>query len=369
MYELNNYLIFLKYTNLPSGRLSSTENRDTRPSSSINFHSKNNIVTNNNNLAANSNNNVNHKNENHTSSKNENTAINHESTNITLLKPSGKLLDAVSAAALNSVEDGLGPVIVPINNKGILHSNNLQNKNVTDKISVKANNKLNKLLSSYGFGDNSDTVEPVIKNSKNFRGSSPENRRSLHLDSKKNDEYNVNNSFNSSSLSSFTALKKKSNLVNAEIFKTNDSKPIDFNTFKEKLGKPNGVNDPRMITKSSLGNVNTNTATAKGQAPTIANKKINQNPNEINNVNNNNNNNNNGNSNDANLDRPPGRLNNYDSDTNTFSGDTNQFGIGASNFRRSNNEMLNKKLNKGSFDKLFYSFFKIIRLNECKMIM
>ena len=329
----------------------------------MNFHSKNTPVANNppSFALSTANSNVNYKkNDNHVLNKNDNPTINYESTNITLLKPSGKLLDAVSAAALNSVEDGLGPVIVPITNKGILNS---QNKNIPDKISVKANNKLNKLLSSYGFGDNSDTVEPIIKNSKHFRGSSPENRRSLHLDSKKNDEYNVNNSFNSSSLSSFTALKKKTNIVNTDIFKTNENRPIDFNIFKEKLGKSsNGVNDPRSAAKSALGSVDSNIVNTKNQAPTVVNKKINQNSNDKNNVNtnlntnNNNNNNNNNNinqnlnianSNEGNLDRPPGRLNNYDSDTNTFSGDTNHFGIGTSNFRKPNNEMLNKKLNKG----------------------
>ena len=269
-----------------------------------------------------------------------------------MLKPSGKLLDAVSAAALNSVEDGLGPVVVPIANKGILNSHN---KNIPDKISVKANNKLNKLLSSYGFGDNSDTVEPVIKNSKHFRANSPENRRSLHLDSKKHDEYNVNNSFNSSSLSSFTALRKKSNIINADIFKSNENKPIDSNIFKEKLGKSsNSVNDPRMITKSALGNVDTNLVNTKSQASSDTNKKLNQNSHEKNNALSSNNNNinnkiNNVNLNDGNLDRPPGRLNNYDSDTNTFSGDTNHFGFGTSNLRKTNNEMLNKKLNKGKF--------------------
>jgi hypothetical protein len=53
---------------------------------------------------------------------------------------------------------------------------------------------------------------------------------------------------------------------------------------------------------------------------------------------------------DSNLDRPPARLNNYDSDTNTFSGaDNYRLGLGStSNSRggRSNNEMANKKLNK-----------------------
>ena len=274
------------------------------------------------------------------SSKNENIATNFESTNITLLKPSGKLLDAVSAAALNSVEDGLGPVVVPITNKGLLTSASTPRKNVPEKISIKANNKLNKLLSSYGFGDDSDAVEPVIKNSKNVRGSSPDNRRSLHVESKKNDEYNINNSFNSSSLSSFTALKKKSSAnANVNLFKANENRTNELN--KEKIVKPsNTVNDPRLIAKSSLGTVDTNIV--KNQAPILVNnKKINQNTNDENN-----NNNNNANLNDANMDRPPGRLNNYDSDTNTFSGDNHPLGIG-SNFRKSNNEMLNKKLNKG----------------------
>ena len=143
---------------MPSGRLSNTEIRDTRPLRSTNMHQT-------------------------TNAKSNLTPTNYENTNITLLKPSGKLLDAVSAAALNSVEDGLGPVIVPINNKGLMSSTNNSNKIIPDKISVKANNKLNKLLSSYGFGENSDiVVEPVIKNGKNMRGSSPDNRRSLHLE-------------------------------------------------------------------------------------------------------------------------------------------------------------------------------------------
>ena len=86
-----------------------------------------------------------------------------------------------------------------------------------------------------------------------------------------------------------------------------------------------------------MGVNNVDTNVNKNQAPLIINnKKINTNVNDGNNNNNNNN--------EANMDRPPGRLNNYDSDTNTFSGDANPLGA---NFRKSNNEMLNKKLNKG----------------------
>ena len=341
---------------MPSGRQSSTEMN--RPASTTNFHqissksSPINLVNNSNVNASNNtntNNNINtgslKKTDYFTSNKSEHTNATYENTNITLLKPSGKLLDAVSAAS-NSVEDGLGPVVVPLSSKGVFSASqnnaniNINSKNGTEKISAKANNKLNKLLSSYGFGENSESVEPVIKNGKSLRGSSPDNRRSLHLESKKNEDYMINNSFNSSSMSSFTALKKKSAATTfkpSEPFKNDQAALLS----KDKHGKLNngngGVNDPRQNAKSSLGFTDTNNmnSQAKSQAPIMVNnKKINQNSNE-NNTNANNNN-------EGNMERPPGRLNNYDSDTNTFSGDTNPM-----NFRRNTNEHLNAKLNKG----------------------
>lgn len=61
------------------------------------------------------NNNNNNYNHNSIGNKNDNIPVNYDN-NVQIIK-SGKLLDAVSAAASNSIEDGLGPVVVPLSSK------------------------------------------------------------------------------------------------------------------------------------------------------------------------------------------------------------------------------------------------------------
>ena len=178
--------------------------------------------------------------------------------------------------------------------------------------------------------DDDDDVE-INKNERLNRVSpvsrgSPSNRIK-HL-KKKNDD-----SFSSSSMTSLKGLKKRSSsIVNTKPDDLNTN--INANRDTKEFGKiQSGLNDARIGLKSSSNTTDSNSNNNNNKLSSNLNenssKKMSQNPTN----------------NDPTMDRPPGRLNNYDSDTNTISEGFKQ----ASNLKRStHHDILNRRLHKGS---------------------
>lgn len=190
--------------------------------------------------------------------------------------------------------------------------------------------------------DDDDDVE-IAKNERLNRASpvsrgSPSNRIK-HL-KKKNDD-----SFSSSSMTSLKGVKKRSSSTNNARADDLNSNNVNNNNnnrdAKKEFGKiQSGLNDARLGLKSSSNTTDSNSNNNN------LNSKLNSNSNINSNLNGNSSKKMSQNSTniDPTLERPPGRLNNYDSDTNTIS----EGFIQASNLKRSNHhDVLNRRLHKG----------------------
>ena len=208
--------------------------------------------------------------------------------NVSLVK-SGRLLDAISAAS-NSIENGLGPVLV----KKSKSTKSAKNSSFSTKL-----NKLNKDLTK----SNSNEFEPNTLKLMNNRinvvstSSNPKNNNGNSNNKhnpKKNDEENNDTSVSFSSERSLSSIENLSS-------NNKNNENID------KLGKIySGLNDARIVFKpSSSSDTNSNPNNQK-QIEQQNLQKIIDNRRKAQSV-------------DPTLDRPPCRLNYYDSDTNTFS--------------------------------------------------